>query len=328
MKVDEVKLSDLVDRSSAFNFMLPHKKEPIFKNNVEAISKEVASMIGELFKYLIFEKKENREIVQQFLLQSVVALFSEDFGLLPKDYFSELIRDCQNGESSYDLFGGLFKQMGNNVPAKGGRFKEIAYFNGGLFKKIESIELDSYCLDLLQKASSYNWKNVNPSIYGALFESTMNEDERHAFGAHFTSEADILKIVNPTIIQPWKKKIQDAKTLTELTGLLDEISKFKVLDPSCGCGNFLFVSYISLKELEMQIIEKIAEISCAGKILLNNKREIFACGVEVLAESFTDSDSDSVRVSISVNKRVVRSTNRTFDHFEICKTIVVSIVCI
>ena len=259
VKVDEVKLSDLVDRSSAFNFMLPHKKEPIFKNNVEAISKEVASMIGELFKYLIFEKKENREIVQQFLLQSVVALFSEDFGLLPKDYFSELIRDCQNGESSYDLFGGLFKQMGNNVPAKGGRFKEIAYFNGGLFKKIESIELDSYCLDLLQKASSYNWKNVNPSIFGALFESTMNEDERHAFGAHFTSEADILKIVNPTIIQPWKKKIQDAKTLTELTGLLDEISKFKVLDPSCGCGNFLFVSYISLKELEMQIIEKIAE---------------------------------------------------------------------
>lgn len=257
--VDEVKLSDLLDRSSAFNFMLPVNKEPIFKNNVEAISQEVARTIGELFKYLIFDKKESRESAQHFLLQCVLSLFSEDFGLIPNNFFSELIRDCQNGESTYDLFGALFKQMASETPAKAGKFKNIPYFNGGLFEKIEPLELDKYSLDLLQKAAGYNWKSVNPSIFGALFEGTMNADERHAFGAHFTSEADILKIVNPTIIKPWKKKIEKAQTLTELVRLQDELSKFKVLDPACGCGNFLFVAYKALKDIEMQIIEKIAE---------------------------------------------------------------------
>ena len=257
--VDEVKLSDLLDRSSAFNFMLQVNKEPIFKNNVEVISKEVAGTIGELYKYLVFDKKESAETAQHFVLQCVMALFSEDFGLIPNTFFSELIRDCQKGESTYDLFGALFKQMASETPAKAGRFKNIPYFNGGLFEITEPLELDEYSLDLLKKASSYNWKSVNPSIFGALFEGTMNSKERHAFGAHFTSEVDILKIVNPTIIKPWKKKIEKANKLNELLKLRDELSKFKVLDPACGCANFLFVAYKALKDIEMQIIEKIAE---------------------------------------------------------------------
>jgi len=257
--VDEVKVSDLLDRSSAFNFMLPVVKEPIFKNNVEAISKDVAKTIGELFKYLVFDKKEDAYVAQHFLLQCVLALFSEDFGLIPNDFFAELIRDCQNGGNTYDLFGSLFKQMASETPARGGMFKKIPYFNGGLFEKVEPIELDEYSLDLLQKAASFNWKSVNPSIFGSLFEGTMNEKERHAFGAHFTSEADILKIVNPTIIKPWKLKIKKAKTLTELIKLQEDLSNFKILDPACGCGNFLFVAYKALKDIEMQIIEKIAE---------------------------------------------------------------------
>ncbi|MCX8000437.1 MAG: N-6 DNA methylase, partial [Leptospiraceae bacterium] len=254
-----VKLNELVSRVSAFNFMLPIHKEPIFHNNVEAISQEVARTVGELFKYLIFEKKEERTVAQRFLLQCVLAMFSEDFGFLPDGFFTELVRDCQRGESSYDLLGGLFRQMASQVPAKAGRFKNIPYFNGGLLEIIEPLELDSYSLDLLYKAACYNWKSVNPSIFGALFEGTLSASERHAFGAHFTNEVDILKIVNPTIIRPWKQKIEKAQTLTELVQLREELSKFKVLDPACGCGNFLFIAYRTLKDLEMQIVEKIAE---------------------------------------------------------------------
>lgn len=256
--VDEVRIEDIIDRSSAFNFMLPVAKEPIFKNNVEEISKDAASEVGELFKYLVFDRKQEAAIAQRFLLQCVVCLFSEDFGLLPRNFFSELIRDCQNGGNTYDLFGGLFSQMANPQQARGGRFAQIPYFNGGLFKDIEPIELDNYGLELLQKAATKNWKSVNPAIFGALFESTMNSLERHAFGAHFTSEADIHKIVGPTIVKPWRAKIQEATTLAKLKALLEELSQFKVLDPACGCGNFLFVAYMALKDIEMQIIEKIA----------------------------------------------------------------------
>lgn len=256
--VDEIKIDEFVDRASAFNFMLPETREPIFRNNVEAISQDAARTIGELFKLLVFENGEDREVAQRFVLQCVLALFSEDFGLLPNFIFAELIRDCKEGQSSYDLFGGLFNQMASVKAARGGRFKEVRYFNGGILDVVEPLELDSTNLGLLEEAAQFNWKGVNPSIFGALFESTLNEQERHKFGAHYTSEADILKIVNPTIVRPWKDRIQEAKRLQDLSDLLDDLEKFRVLDPACGCGNFLYMAYRSLKDIEMQIIEKIA----------------------------------------------------------------------
>ena len=256
--VDEVYVSELSDRSAALNFLLVEEKLPIFKHNIKAISEDAARTVGELFKYLIFEKNESRDDSQKFLLQCVLSLFSEDFGLLPHYFFAEVIKRCQEGESSYDLIGGLFKQMANSKPAKAGLYKEIKYFNGGLFDRVEPIELDDYALELLYKASTFNWKNVNPAIFGSLFEGTMNAKERHAFGAHFTNEEDIQKIVHPTIVKPWKNRIDKASKLNELKLLHEELGRFIVLDPSCGCGNFLFVSFIALKEMEMLIIEKMA----------------------------------------------------------------------
>ena len=129
----------------------------------------------------------------------------------------------------------------------------------GIFDKVEPVELDNDSLKLLSDAANFNWKNVSPPIFGALFESTMDYKERHKFGAHFTPESDILKIVNPTIVRPWNERIKNTTTLTELTKLLDDLGKFKVLDPACGCGNFLYVAYRALKDIEMQIIEKISE---------------------------------------------------------------------
>lgn len=256
--VDELNISELTDRSSALNFLLLEDKPPIFQHNVKEISEDAAKTIGELFKYLIFDKKESREEAQKFLLQCVLALFSEDFGLFPHFFFAELVRDCIDGESSYDLLGGLFRQMASSKPAKAGRFKEIKYFNGGLFDTVYPLELDDYSLGLLYEASKFNWKKVNPAIFGSLFEATMNAEERHAFGAHFTSEVDIQKIVNPTIVKPWKDKIDKASTLTELKVLHEELGNFKVFDPACGCGNFLFVSFLALKDIEMLLIEKMA----------------------------------------------------------------------
>lgn len=256
-KVDEISIDQFIDRISAFNFLLPEIREPIFENNIESISQDAARALGEVFKYMVFEKREDRQTTQRFLLQTVLALFSEDFGLLPQSMMSEIIRDCQRGQSSYDLFGGLFKQMANEKPAAGGRFKDVRYFNGGLFDVVEPLELDKRSIELIAEASKFNWKEVNPAIFGALFESTMNGDERHQFGAHFTSEADILKIVTPTIIRPWKERLEKAKKLEELTSILDDLSDFKVLDPACGCGNFLYVSYRELKHFEMLVIEKI-----------------------------------------------------------------------
>ncbi len=200
---------------------------------------------------------ESREQAQRFALQCVVAMFSEDAELLPRDLFSELLDECKAGESTYDLVGGLFRQMNNPNAARGGRYKGIRYFNGGVFQTIEPVELVPEEIDLLLSASAENWSKVQPPIFGTLFQSSMDKGERHAFGAHFTSEADIQKVVLPTIVRPWRERIEAGRTLKELRGLLEELRRFRVLDPACGSGNFLYVAYRELKRLELSLMARI-----------------------------------------------------------------------
>ena len=254
--VDTVALGDLPNRYTAFNFLFPVEKKPQFGNNRVDVTRAAADKVASVFNSLI-ARGENREQAQRFALQCVVAMFSEDAELLPRDLFSELLDECKGGESTYDLIGGLFRQMNNPNPARGGRYKSVRYFNGGVFQAIEPVELVPAEIDLLLSASAENWSKVQPPIFGTLFQSSMDQGERHAFGAHFTSEADIQKVVLPTIVRPWREQIEAGKTLKELRGLLDELRRFRVLDPACGSGNFLYVAYRELKRLELSLMAKI-----------------------------------------------------------------------
>ena len=115
-------------------------------------------------------------------------------------------------------------------------------------------------LELLEAAACQDWKAVRPSIFGNIFESAIgksNSKERHAHGIHFTSEEDILKIVRPTITQFWEAKIEGASKWAELSALQEEMRNYKVLDPACGSGNFLYMAYLELKRLEKVLQEKI-----------------------------------------------------------------------
>jgi hypothetical protein len=255
--LDRIKLEELPDRYTAFNFMLPKAATPIFENNLEAATRETADLVAKVFNSLL-ERGENRDTAQRFILQSIFTMFAEDYQLLPKDIFTQILLDCKNEQgNSYDLIQSLFKQMNSKERARGGRFKEVEYFNGGLFAQPESMELTENELAMLHDAASQKWNKVNPAIFGTIFQSSMGAAARHAFGAHFTTELDILKIVHPTIIQPWREKISTAKTLTEMKDLRKELSQYKVLDPACGSGNFLYVAFRELKRVEMELLNKI-----------------------------------------------------------------------
>lgn len=263
--VDRIKIKDFEQRKSAFNFMYSEEKAPVFNCNVKEISKSAANKIGEIFKHEVMEKKESPEKVQRFLMQCILAMFSEDFGLLPNNLFTTLVRNCcVKKDDTYDELGGLFRQMANREMASGGKYKGVQYFNGGLFSKVEPLSLDEHSCKLLLEACEVDWNHVNPSIFGAMFEGTMDSKERHEFGAHFTNEIDILKIVNPCIIRPWNEKIEKADTVPKLEQLLKELSKYKVLDPACGCGNFLFVSYLALVDVELKILDKLQVLALSS----------------------------------------------------------------
>lgn len=257
--VDRVQLEDLPNRFTAFNFLFPENRKPQFQNNQVDVTRKAADNVAQVFNRLI-ERDENAEIAQRFILQCVVALFAEDIDLLPRGLFTELLEDCRSGASSYDLIGGLFRQMGSDRPApKDSRYRDVPYFNGGIFATIEPISLTRSEIDLLLKAAAERWSKVEPAIFGGLFESSMGKEERHALGAHYTSEADIQKVVLPTIVRPWRDRIESAKTLKDLLNLRQELIDFKVFDPACGSGNFLYVAYREIKRLEAQLLAKIQE---------------------------------------------------------------------
>ena len=233
-------------------------------NNLIAITRTAADKMAQVFNQLV-KRQENPDRAQQFMLQCVIVLFAEGIGLLPKNLFIELLTDCQKKKGSIDdLIGGLFRQMGSDIAIQGlgqhptaNRYNQVPYFNTRIFSPVEAINLTFAEIDLLLEAAKEDWSKVEPAIFGTLFESSMGKEERHALGAHYTSEADIQKVISPTIIRPWREQIEAAETLRDLLILQQEMTKFKVLDPACGSGNFLYVAYREMKRLEMELIIKI-----------------------------------------------------------------------
>ncbi|WP_254172853.1 DNA methyltransferase [Planktothrix pseudagardhii] len=258
--VDKVAVINLVERASAFAFMELGNRTPVFRNNQVEITEIAARRMAELFTILYerLSKKNSELIVQRFILQCVLAMFAEDRGLLPQDLFIACVQDClQNKLSSYDIIGGLFREMNQTGITAAGRYKGVDYFNGGLFSTIYPIDLTEKELEFLDVAARQDWSQVRPSIFGNIFEGWVNKKDRHSYGIHYTSESDIMNIVRPTISQYWEERIEEANTLKKLYQLQVELLNYKVLDPACGSGNFLYIAYQELKRLEQLLIHKI-----------------------------------------------------------------------
>jgi hypothetical protein len=267
--VDRLEIGDLPARYTALNFLFDENKDPQFKNNIEEVSRTAASQTAELFRDLVSwpGKGVPREQAQRFVLQLVVAMFAEDIDLLPSGTIVSIVKDClERKQSPYDLFGGLFKQMNNPKSATAGRYAGVPYFNGGLFAKVASIDLPKYDLELIggeKGAAQQDWTKVNPAIFGTLFQQSMDQKVQHQHGRHFTSEADIQRIVIPTMIRPWRGRIDGAKTMKELLALRSELAKFRVLDPACGSGNFLYVAFRELARLDIRIMSRLSQLVSA-----------------------------------------------------------------
>lgn len=258
--VDEVRLQDLPDRYGPLSFLFAVYEKPVFGNDQQAVTREAANLLALCFNSLI-KHKVPRSKAQSFILQMLVALFAEDIGLLKKYMVTQILEECREPRDSYDLLGGLFNEMNTPGIATGGRFKGVEYFNGGLFSQPARLELDEIEIHYLREASKADWSKVSPEIFGALFEHSLEKEERHAYGAHFTSPADIMKIVGPTIVTPWHEQIERAKSLKRLDELRNRMLTYTVLDPACGSGNFLYIAYRELKRLEFRLNERITEMS-------------------------------------------------------------------
>ena len=269
--VDVVKLKDIVKKKSSFGFLLPKPITPLFRIDHKEITEKAAKYVAHAFSSMC-NRRVRREDALRYCMQCIVAMFSQYVGLLPDDIFTRIIEECEEQEGSaydivplsYDLIGGLFREMNSKGVSEGERYRGVEYFNGGLFSEIIPVNLTKQEVVYFGVAAGEDWKAVNPAIFGTIFEQASDEEKtniRHKLGMHYTHEIDIKKIVVPVIVQPWLKKIEAAETLDELYELLAQLRKFKVLDPACGSGNFLFIAYKEMKLLEKLLLARIRALS-------------------------------------------------------------------
>ena len=257
--VHKLKIKDLPENWGPLAFLFPKEETPTFDNYNIKVTEEVASKVGYIY-YSLVKRKIDTEIAQRFVLQIVVSLFAEDVDLIPKYTVHNILSESVKNSTNQKKLEQLFLSMAfENIKDKPKIYKNISFFNGGLFEKVKPVELNHREIHLLYKASAEDWGKVRPSIFGSIFESSMDKDLRHGQGIHYTSELDIQKIVYPTIVQPFKEKIEKSKTKKDLKKVLTEIRDFKVLDPACGSGNFLYIAFRELRKLEVELLEKLGE---------------------------------------------------------------------
>jgi len=253
--VGRAKLASLDENYGPLAFLFPERPRPVFDNEHVAVTRDASAKLAKCFNKLI-KRGVERPLAQKFILQTLVALFAEDIGLMEKYFVTRLFEELEE-PTSFDLLGGLFRAMNNPAGNAGGRFKGVPFFNGGVFSEPAELELTGTEIILLRECSMSDWSKVRPEIFGTVFEQTLDKEERHAQGAHFTYPADIMKIVGPTIVEPWRERIEEAKTARRLGELLTRLQNFRVLDPACGSGNFLYLAYRELKRLEARIFERL-----------------------------------------------------------------------
>ncbi len=312
--VDKLLIQELPARYAALNFLFAGSKKPEFGNNLEETSRKTADQIADLYQRLI-TRKINPRVAQRFVLQLIVAMFAEDIDLLPSNTVSGLVNDCLNaGQSSFDLFGGLFNQMNQIKRAKGGRFVDVPYFNGGLFSKVEAIDLREDELFLIgghkDAAAMQNWSKVDPAIFGTIFQHSMDAAKRHAYGAHYTHEADIMRIVGPTIVRPWLEKIDGAKNSKELIQLRAELTKLKVLDPACGSGNFLYVTYREMVRLETRILFRLQGLMKPDDFNFNFQSAVTVSPRQFFGLELDEFGADLAKLTLMVAKKLATDEAR------------------
>lgn len=264
--VQTLTLATLAKHPEALRFMIG--QTPDFGRNMVSITEEAASEISALYRSILERREQfcaSEEDIQRFVLQCVLCLFAEDIGLFPEEnLFTNLLNDCQRRpQDTYHVLQSLFKQMNSPQIAGAGRFKGVRYFNGGLFSTITPVELTADELATLYRIGhDFHWGDVRPSIFGTVFEKAIG----HYQGSHFTSEVDIYKIVNPTIVRYWNERIDAAdESIKKLHQCLNDLRRYKVLDPACGSGNFLYIAYQEMKRLEKRLMDLIKDHARTAK---------------------------------------------------------------
>ena len=247
-------LVELPDHLDALLFLAGRR--PVFVHDQTEVTREAVSLVTDVYRMLRERRAADLDVLRDFVLQSVWAMFAEDLAMLPSHLYTRVLDGllADTARSSRDDLGQLFEYL--NEPhdrPSDGIYAGTPYANGTLFARPARVHLEREELALLRQACESSWRKVEPAIFGALLQGALGRERQWALGAHYTAEADILKIVLPTIVEPWRERIAACRTVADVQGAQDALMRYVVLDPACGSGNFLYVAYRELRRIEAEL---------------------------------------------------------------------------
>ena len=268
------------DLAQNYGFFLPLaglEKSSGFEEN--PADTKAAEKMGRLFDHIrrtnYLEKSEDIHALNVFLTRLLFCFFAEDTKIFPKDGFTKLIESHthKTGENTDEVLTALFQTLDtppeNRSEALPVHLANFPYVNGGLFQADEPVpDFDARTRRLLLECGKLDWSEINPDIFGSMFQSVINPAQRSRLGQHYTSVPNIMKAIKPLFLDDFQAAFQgifkrfssDEGRLKALYSLSMRLGNIKIFDPACGSGNFLIIAYKELRRLEIEIFKAVKKI--------------------------------------------------------------------
>lgn len=268
-----IRLEDLEKEAYRLEFIVGTTNEHLEREM--AISMEAGEIVKEIYSGLLqqYKNPENPEslhAMNQLIVRLVFCFYAEDAGMFGKktmfhDYLSRFSsRDFRRG--LLDLFNVLNTPIDERDPYLDDELSAFPYVNGGMFAE-NNLEVPQFTDELRESilehaSSSFDWSEISPTIFGAVFESTLNPETRRSGGMHYTSIENIHKVIDPLFLDALKEELNEIRQIKQPTTLKnraqqfqEKLSRLVFFDPACGSGNFLTETYLSLRRLENEAIK-------------------------------------------------------------------------
>ena len=263
----EFLLEALPKNIETLGFLAGYETRAFGNREQEEASIKAAKIMGGLYEALEGSGYGDHE-ASIFLVRTLFALYADDSGVWQKDLFTEFLR-TRTSDDGTDLgpqLTMLFQTMNQPVDRRLKNLDEILarfpYVNGGIFAEALPIPaFDSRMRKELLKACDFNWSAISPAVFGSLFQAVKSAEARRELGEHYTTEKNILKTIEPLFLDELKAKYALAvNEVLKLRELRNELASIRVMDPACGCGNFLVVAYRELRRLELDVLVRLQEL--------------------------------------------------------------------
>ena len=246
---------------------LVERMRQVFDRESETASSKAARLMGRLYEDLAKAGMETSQATQ--LLGRLLFLwFGDDANMWTKDAFHNWLAEHTTPENLTDKLSELFDAVNNpaldraGTPGVSREFAGLRYINGGLFSnKLDIPTLPVKFRQEVLDASGFDWSVISPAIFGSMFQTVKDSKARREMGEHYTTEENILKTLRPLFLDDLERKLEDSwDNKAELTKLHNRLAGIRLLDPACGCGNFLIVAYKELRALELRLITRRREL--------------------------------------------------------------------